>query len=437
MKITIIGTGYVGLVAGLCFADFGHNVCCLDVVKGKIDLLKTGTCSFYEPGAELLLKRHLENGRLTFTTDKKHAIEFGEAIFIAVGTPETSTGEADMSFIYQVADEIGMYINEYKLIIDKSTVPVGTSKEVRKRIEAVLAKRDLNIEFDVASNPEFLREGKAIGDFTNPDRIVFGVTCEKAEKILRRAYSAFERSNKPFIITTPETAEMIKYASNAFLATKITFINEIANLCEKVGADVLQVSAAMGKDGRISPKFLHPGPGYGGSCFPKDTKALADIGKKYGSPMTIVETVIKANDHQKELSAQKIINIMKDGGTIAILGISFKPETDDIREAPAITIIKKLAATGKFKLRLYDPQAMENSKCKLSGINDIIWCESKDEAVLGASAAAIITEWSEFRNMNLDELKQAMKGNIIFDFRNVMPKSLWEEAGFINYGIGI
>ena len=305
-RITVIGTGYVGLIAGLGFAKWGNQVVCLDVDKEKIEKLKSGICPIYEPGAESQLTEGLVSGRLKFTCDAKEAVEHGEMIFLAVGTPETADGSADLQYVYSAADSIADYMQEYKVVVDKSTVPVGTAAELTARISARLKARGVDIPFEVASNPEFLREGKAIRDFDNPDRIVLGVRSERAKEMLLQLYQGFRRANKSFVITTPETAEMIKYASNAFLATKITFINEIANLCEQVGADALLVAAAMGQDGRIGSKFLHPGPGYGGSCFPKDTKALADTGKKYGVHQTIVESVISANLQQKVLSADKI-----------------------------------------------------------------------------------------------------------------------------------
>ena len=314
MKITVIGTGYVGLIAGLGFAKWGNEVVCLDVIPEKIEKLQKGICPIYEPGAEVQLSDGLSSGRLRFTCDVKSAVEHGELIFIAVGTPEAADGSADLCYVYSAADEIADYMQSYKLVVDKSTVPVGTARALRQRIAERLKAMGKNIPFDVASNPEFLREGRAVGDFDNPDRIVLGVASERAEKLLRELYKVFSRSNKPVVVTTPETAEMIKYASNAFLATKITFINEIANLCEQVGANALEVAAAMGKDGRISPKFLHPGPGYGGSCFPKDTKALADTGKKFGAPMTVVESVVLANQRQKKLAAES--NCVMDGRDI-------------------------------------------------------------------------------------------------------------------------
>ena len=359
MKITVIGTGYVGLIAGLGFAQWGNEVVCLDVIEEKVQKLQQGICPIYEPGAPTHLRDGLDSGRLRFTSDKKDAIQHGDVIFIAVGTPEGEDGSADLKYVYAAADDIAEHMESDKIVVDKSTVPVGTARAVQAHIQerlTALGKAHLHVE--VASNPEFLREGKAVGDFNNPDRIVLGVSGERSKEALTTLYSVFSRSNKPVIVTTPETAEMIKYASNAFLATKITFINEIANLCEKVGADSQQVAAAMGKDGRISPKFLHAGPGYGGSCFPKDTKALADIGAKVGAHQTVVESVIQANERQKKLAAQKVMDRFPEGTVLAVLGLAFKPETDDIRESPAIDIVKTLLAQGGYTLRLYDPKAM-------------------------------------------------------------------------------
>ena len=439
MKITVIGTGYVGLVAGLGFAKWGNDVVCLDVSEEKIENLQQGICPIYEPGAASYLKDNLARGRIRFTTDTEEAVRHGTLIFIAVGTPEREDGSADLRYVEAVADNIAEYMDSHKIVVDKSTVPVGTARALQARIREKLdamGKKDLNIS--VASNPEFLREGKAIGDFCNPDRIVLGVTDEIAGEKLRKLYNGFIRSHKPIIITTPETAEMIKYASNAFLATKITFINEIANLCEAVGADAQQVAAAMGKDGRISPKFLHPGPGYGGSCFPKDTKALADTGVKYGAPQTLVESVIRANERQKKRAAQKVMDRFPEGGTLAVLGLAFKPETDDIRESPAIEIVKALLEYGDFTLRLYDPKAMENARRALGANHPtLVWCGSSMEAMEGTDAILLPTEWPEFSALDFDELGRFVRGKVLFDFRNVHQKALVEQAGFEYYGAGI
>lgn len=437
MKITVIGTGYVGLIAGLGFAKWGNEVVCLDVVPEKIEKLQNGICPIYEPGAETQLIDGLASGRLRFTCDAKEAVEHGELIFIAVGTPEAPDGSADLKYVYSAVDEIVDYMQSYKLVVDKSTVPVGTARALRERMAARLRAMEKDIPFDVASNPEFLREGRAVGDFNNPDRIVLGVASERAEKLLREIYKVFSRSNKPVIVTTPETAEMIKYASNAFLATKITFINEIANLCEQVGANALEVAAAMGKDGRISPKFLHPGPGYGGSCFPKDTKAIADTGAKYGSPMTIVESVIRANQLQKELAAKKVMNRFPEGGTIALLGLSFKPETDDIRESPAIDIARMLLSDGRYTVQMFDPRAMEKSREALGDPANAVWCRSAQEALVGADTVVIATEWPEFSALDLEGLKSVLRCSVMFDLRNIYHKDEVEAAGIEYHGTGV
>lgn len=435
MKVTVVGTGYVGLIAGLGFAEWGHKVICLDVDEKKIELLQKGICPIYEPGAEEILKKCNVDNRIQFTTDKEKAITESEIIFIAVGTPEDSDGNADMRYVYGCAKDIGTYINDRKVVVDKSTVPIGTSREVKRIIQEQMELRGMNYEVSVASNPEFLREGKAIGDFINPDRIVIGTSDEYAEKQLKKLYFVFNRSKTPIITTTPETAEMIKYASNAFLATKITFINEIANLCDKVGADVNEVARAMGNDGRISPKFLHSGPGYGGSCFPKDTKALAMMGEKQKARMTVVEAVISANQRQKEIAARKVIDNMPNGGTIAILGLAFKPETDDMREAPSITVISELLKCGNFAIKAYDPEAMGNSK-RIFSDEKIEWSNNAREAILESDAIVVMTEWLEFRSLDATELQELMRGKKVFDFRHVFSRSELEEAGFEYFGIG-
>lgn len=438
MKITVIGTGYVGLIAGLGFAKWGNEVICLDVIPEKIEKLKKGICPIYEPGAEVQLSDGLASRRLRFTCNVKEAVEHGELIFIAVGTPEAPDGSADMKYVYSAVDEIADYMQSYKLIVDKSTVPVGTARVLKERMAKRLALLGKDIPFDVASNPEFLREGRAVGDFNNPDRIVLGVFSEEAEMRLRTLYKVFSRSNKSIVVTTPETAEMIKYASNAFLATKITFINEIANLCEQVGANALEVAAAMGKDGRISPKFLHPGPGYGGSCFPKDTKALADTGVKYNAPLTVVESVIAANERQKQRAARKVTSRFPEGATIALLGLSFKPETDDIRESPAVEIVRILLESGRFDLRLYDPKAMDNTKAALGENHpEIVWCASLADAVRSADAIVLATEWSEFSTLDFARLKAEMAQPVLFDLRNIYHKEEVTAFGFEYYGTGV
>lgn len=422
MNVTVIGTGYVGLIAGICFAEFGHDVVCLDTDNTKIEKLKNGICPIYEPGAEEIIRRNQKTNRLVFTTNVPAAIAHGEAVFITVGTPEMEDGNADLSYFYTAAEMIAQHMMQPVVVVDKSTVPVGTSKEIAAIISAALAKRGVSIPFDVVSNPEFLREGKAVSDFMNPDRIVIGADNEKAAAVMKRLYAAFERSNKPILVTTPETAEMIKYASNAFLATKISFINEIANLCEATGANVRHVAKAMGLDGRISPKFLHAGPGYGGSCFPKDTKALAKTGEKFGVPMQVVTSAIAANDTQKQRAAEKIIRNSAGISTLAVLGLAFKPETDDIREAPALAIIERLVKDTALTLRVYDPQAAENTKKELAHLPDgrVVFCDSTEECLQGAQAVAIVTEWLEFRGINFVEYAEIQK---IFDLRNTLVKA--------------
>lgn len=437
MRITVIGTGYVGLIAGLGFSKWGNQVVCLDVDEKKIDLLNQGICPIYEPGATTMLKEGMDSGRLRFTCDTKSAVEHGELIFIAVGTPEATDGSADMKYVCAVADSIADYMQGYKVVVDKSTVPVGTAAELTRRISERLVRRGVDIPFEVASNPEFLREGKAVRDFDNPDRIVLGVRSDRARDMLLRVYQGFQRANKPIIVTTPETAEMIKYASNAFLATKITFINEIANLCERVGADALQVAAAMGKDGRIGPKFLHPGPGYGGSCFPKDTKALADTGVKFGAHQTLVECVIEANCRQKEKAAQKILDYYPEGAALSFLGLSFKPETDDIRESPAIAIAKILLDSGRFTLKLFDPKAMNNARRELGESEHLIWCSSVEETMPGVDGIVIATEWADFNALDFKALKNIVHQRVLFDLRNVYQKTDICYAGFQYIGTGV
>jgi UDPglucose 6-dehydrogenase len=436
MKITVIGTGYVGLIAGLCFADFGNDVICLDVDKAKIDMLSNGQMPIYEVGAEDLIERNIKAKRISFTTDEKYAIESSEIIIIAVGTPETDYGDADLTYIYNVAEEIGKLANGYKVVVDKSTVPVGTSRRVYSIINNEIKKRGLDFKVDVASNPEFLREGKAIGDFLNPDRIIIGSDSEIAKEKLISLYKVFNRSSKPIMLTTPETAEIIKYASNAFLATKIAFINEMSQLCEAVGANVLEVAKAMGQDGRISPKFLHPGPGYGGSCFPKDTKAIVRTGKEYGVNLSIIDSVIKSNETQKRYCAEKIMNNLSSG-TIAVLGVAFKPDTDDVRESPALEIIEELLNSGNYKLNIYDPKAMEEARKRLHKSDNLNWCDDLYSTLKGADAIAIITEWLEFRNIDLDRAKSLMNGNLFFDFRNIYSIKEIEENGFNYFGTGV
>lgn len=424
MKITVIGTGYVGLVQGVIMANFGANVICMDVNKDKIENLKKGIVPIFEPGLQELLTKNVKEKRLQFTTDIKYAVENSEVIFIAVGTPPAQDGSADLHYVLDVAKSIGKNINGYKVIVDKSTVPVGTGKLVREVIQKELNERKVDFEFDIVSNPEFLREGKAVTDCQKPDRIIIGYESEKAKEIMKKVYDVLFINETPFLFTNIETAEMIKYASNAFLAVKISFINEIALLSEKVGSNAQEIARAMGMDGRISPKFLHCGPGYGGSCFPKDTKAIVDIGKKYGEDMYVIQAAIKANEKQKKKMVEKIIAKMGGvkGKVIGILGLSFKPDTDDMREAPSIDIVRGLVEAGA-KLHAYCPEGIKEARWRLADIEKhIIYCADEYSVANDADGIVLITEWNQFRGMNLDNIKNRMKDNFYFDLRNVYAK---------------
>lgn len=438
-KVAMFGTGYVGLVSGVCIADFGVNVICVDVDEGKIQKLKDGQVPIYEPGLDVFLERNIKAGRIQFTTDAKKAIEESNVIFIAVGTPPAENGEADMQYVYKVAETIGEHMNDYKVVVDKSTVPIGTGQVVKKIIKEKLEEREAEYSFDVVSNPEFLREGKALHDFTHPDRVVIGVESNEVAEIMKKVYRPLYLNETPFIVTNVETAEMIKYACNAFLATKISFINEVANLCEEVGADVQQVAKAMGRDGRISPKFLHAGPGYGGSCFPKDTKALVQIAEKHGTRMSVVKSVIESNEYQKRRVVEKLEKKMGSvkNKTVGILGLSFKPETDDMRDAPSLTIISALIEKGA-SIRAYDPQAVHEAKKALGDISEkIVFCKHAYDTAEGVDALIIVTEWHEFRNLDLVLLKKIMTGNIFYDTRNIYLRKDIEEVGFDYIGTGV
>lgn len=437
-KISIIGTGYVGLVTGACLSDFGLKVLCMDNDVEKIKKLEQGLIPIYEPGLDVIVERNMANRRLAFTTDMKKAVEESDVIFIAVGTPPAEDGSADLRYVEAVARDIAHYMNGYKVIVDKSTVPVGTGQRVKQWVREELAKRGVDYEFDVVSNPEFLREGSAVYDFTHPDRVVIGAETLRAFERMKQVYRVLYLNETPFIETNLETAEMIKYASNAFLAMKITFINEIANLCEKVGADVQDVAKAMGRDGRIGPKFLHPGPGFGGSCFPKDTMALAKIGREYGAPVTLIEQTIKANEAQKMLMVAKIREGLGSlvGKQLAILGLAFKPNTDDMREAPALVILNELAKQG-MRFKVYDPKAMEEAKWRLANLKDqITYCQSEYEAIDGCDALVILTEWNQFRSLDLPRVKKLLKEPYFFDLRNIYKREMMEEAGFYYFGVG-
>jgi UDPglucose 6-dehydrogenase len=435
-KIAVIGTGYVGLVSGSCLSEFGMNVICMDKDISKIKKLKNGIIPIYEPGLKDIVDKNVKAGRLSFTIDLKHSVENSEVIFIAVGTPPLEDGSADLQYVLSAAEEIAEHMNGYKVIVDKSTVPVGTGRKVKAKIQEVLNRRGVSFEFDVVSNPEFLREGAAVKDFTHPDRVVIGAESDIAKKIMKQIYNVLYLISVPFVITNLETAEMIKYASNAFLAAKITFINEMANICEAVGADVQHVSKAMGLDGRIGSKFLHPGPGYGGSCFPKDTQALAKIAREFGTKSSIIETVIEVNDEQKEIMIKKIknkIGNIKDK-KIALLGLSFKPETDDLRESPALYIGKRLMEKGA-KVRVYDPVAMENCKNLYSECK-FVYCNNEYEACENADILVLATEWNQFRSLNLLKIVNNMSNPVFLDLRNIYEPEYMKELGFIYEGVG-
>ena len=437
MKVGIIGTGYVGLVQGVILSEFGMNIVCMDTSGEKIEKLSNGEPTIYEPGLRDMMIKNMKAGRLAFTTDIKKTVEECQVIFIAVGTPAQEDGSADLHYVESVAKELSLCINEYKVIVDKSTVPVGTGKKVRNIIEQGIKERGLNLEFDVVSNPEFLREGKAIHDCTVPDRIVIGTESEKAAEIMKQIYDVFNLNQTPFIFTNLETAEMIKYASNAFLAVKISFINEMALLSEQVGADVQAISKAMGMDGRISPKFLHAGPGFGGSCFPKDTKAIVKIGTDNGIDMKVISAAIEANKIQKKTMVKKICQSMGtvENKVIAILGLSFKPDTDDMRDAPSLDIIRGLVNQGA-EIQAYCPKGMEEAKWRLKDIDkQIKYMDNEYEAVKGADAVVIVTEWYQFRALNLLKIRENLKDNYFFDLRNTYSRK--DMSNFKYYGVGI
>jgi UDPglucose 6-dehydrogenase len=436
MKIAVIGTGYVGLVSGTCFAETGIQVTCVDIDEKKIERLRNGEVPIYEPGLTRLVKNNLEKNRLTFSTDLGESIQDCEAVFIAVGTPPDEDGSADLQYVLEVARQIGRHMNDYLVVITKSTVPILTSEKVRSAVAEELKKRNADIPFDVASNPEFLKEGAAVNDFLKPDRIVVGTDSERAEKIINRLYKPFLLNGHPVIIMDIRSAEMTKYAANAMLATKISFMNEIANLCEAVGADVNMVRKGIGSDPRIGNKFIYPGAGYGGSCFPKDVKALVKTAKDYNAPLRILQSVEEANEHQKTIIGNKVINHFGgslEGKHIAVWGLSFKPETDDMREAPSLVIIDALLGAGAT-VTAYDPVAMEEGKRILG--DRIRYAKDRHEAVLDANALVIVTEWSEFRVPNYRMMEKLMKEKVIFDGRNIYEASEMNEYGFTYFSIG-
>jgi UDPglucose 6-dehydrogenase len=433
VKIAMIGTGYVGLVSGVCFSDFGHDVVCVDKMPEKIAMLERGEVPIYEPGLDALMARNVEAGRLSFTTDLAAAVDGADAVFIAVGTPtRRGDGHADLTYVMAAAEEVARALTGYAVIVTKSTVPVGTNRRVKQTV----AKANPQAEFDVASNPEFLREGAAIEDFMKPDRVVVGVQSERAQEVMADIYRPLFLREFPIVYTDLESAEMIKYAANAFLATKISFINEIAGLCERVGADVKEVARGMGLDGRIGNKFLHAGPGYGGSCFPKDTSALARIGQEHAVPQTIVETVIRVNEGVKARMIDKLREMCGDsfnGRTVAVLGVTFKPNTDDMRDAPALTIVPALVGGGA-KVRVVDPQGRREGEALLPGV---VWCDDPYKAAHKADLLVILTEWNEFRALDLKKLARKMAAPRMADLRNIYSARDARRAGFEAYeGVG-
>lgn len=431
MHIAIIGTGYVGLVTGTCFAEFGNEVICVDMDKPKINKLNRGEIPIYEPGLDVMVAKNVKENRLHFTSDIEEAIEKALVIFIAVGTPPKPDGSADLQYIEAVAKDIAKYKNGYKVIVNKSTAPVGTGKWIKSVIE----KNQKNkIPFSVASNPEFLREGSAIDDFMRPDRVVIGAETDEAIAIMKDLYAPLYLIETPFVITNIESAELIKYAANAFLATKISYINEIGSICEIVGADVHDVARGMGLDNRIGRKFLHAGPGYGGSCFPKDTSAIYHLAKQKGYDFKIVGSAIEINRRQRERMFQKIKNAMGDlkGKKIAVLGLAFKPNTDDMRDAPSVEIIKNLLREGA-KVRAFDPVAMENAKHILQ---DVEYANDAYDTLKDCDALIFMTEWNQFRSMDLDKIKMLMKSNFVFDLRNIYEPEKIREKGFNYYSVG-
>ena len=432
MQIAMVGTGYVGLVSGACFSEFGFTVTCCDIDVDKIDRLKAGIIPIFEPGLDDLVARNAAAGRLQFTTDLPSAVGGADAVFIAVGTPSRrGDGHADLSYVFQAAADVANAVTGYTVVVTKSTVPPGTGARVKQVIRQ--ARPDADI--DVASNPEFLREGAAIQDFMRPDRVIIGTETERARTVLRALYRPLNLVEVPIIATSMETAEIIKYASNAFLAMKITFINEVADLCESVGADVHDVARGIGLDGRIGRKFLHPGPGYGGSCFPKDTLAFARTAREYAAPLHLVETTVQVNEARKRGMAQRILAACGGsvaGKTVAVLGLTFKPNTDDMRESPSLEIIPALQAAGA-RIRAFDPEGMREAKALLPGIT---LCVNAYEAIEGADCLAIVTEWSEFRALNLDRVKALLAQPIIVDLRNCYDPATMLRAGFDYHSVG-
>ncbi len=433
MKIAMIGGGYVGLVSGACFADLGVEVCVVESDAAKLDLLNQGRMPIYEPGLDKLVTENVAAGRLRFTGDLAHAVQGVEAVFIAVGTPtRRGDGHADVTYVNAAAEQVARALTAYAVIVTKSTVPVGTGR----RISEIMRQARPDLEFDVASNPEFLREGSAIGDFMRPDRVVIGTESERAQEVLRRLYRPLYLIEAPILFTSIETAELTKYAANAFLAMKVTFINEMADLCEKVGADVHDVARGIGLDGRIGRKFLHPGPGYGGSCFPKDTLALVRIAQDWGAPSRLVEATVAVNDARKAGMSARVVAACGGsvrGKTIAVLGLTFKPETDDMRDAPSLPIVHRLSEEGAT-IRTFDPEGMEQARPLLPP--GVVYCRDALETAEGADALVLVTEWNEFRALSPSKLAGIMRGRVMVDLRNVFDPAAMRAAGFSYHGIG-
>ena len=435
MKISIVGTGYVGLVTGTCFADTGVNVTCIDIDENKISNLKKGNIPIYEPGLDRMVLANVEKERLHFTTNLKDNLDQCEAIFIAVGTPPGEDGSADLSHVLEVARQIGRHMTQHMVVVTKSTVPIGTAKKVKAAIQDELEKRGSNLDFDVASNPEFLKEGNAVEDFLKPDRIVIGIESEKAEKIMNRLYKPFVLNGHPIIFMDIPSAEMTKYAANAMLATKISFMNDIANLCEIVGADVTNVRKGIGSDSRIGNKFIYPGAGYGGSCFPKDVKAIIKTAQMNNYTLRILQSVEDVNEDQKKVIVKKIKSHFNDikGKTFAFWGLSFKPQTDDMREAPSVVIINALLEAGA-KVKAYDPVAIEEAKHYLG--DTIEYGKDQYDVLIDADALILITEWPEFRIPNFKVMEKLMNNKVLFDGRNIYEPSEMKENGYTYYSIG-
>jgi UDPglucose 6-dehydrogenase len=436
MRISMIGTGYVGLVTGTCFAETGVTVMCVDIDENKINNLKKGIIPIFEPGLDAMVVRNQQKENLFFSTSIAESIKEAEVVFIAVGTPQDEDGSADLKYVLRVAAEIGNHIDHYMVIVNKSTVPVGTAQKVKAVIKEKLAERKVNIPFDMVSNPEFLKEGNAIDDFLRPDRIVIGVESERAEKVIKKLYQPFILNNHPIVFMDIASAELTKYAANAMLATRISFMNEIAHVCERVGADVNMVRKGIGSDPRIGSKFLYAGVGYGGSCFPKDVKALIKISEEYQYEFKVLKAVDEVNDKQKEMIAKLVIHHFNNnlsGKTIAIWGLSFKPNTDDMREAPALMIIKMLLEKGAI-VNVYDPVAMNECKRRIG--NTVHYCSNEYDALKEAHALILVTEWNEFKIPDFNKMKEFMKEHIIFDGRNIYEPSEMKDNGFTYFGIG-